>query len=214
VRAQPGASWILEEPDRIVTETSCIVARAASGEAVFPVAENVHRDHVLDRSVVPGRLTPDVRQTIERHALDAARALDVRGILAVEFFVTADAVLLNELAPRPHNSGHVFSRACSFGQFDALARILLGAPLGAPRAHPGAFCMGNLLGDVWLAQQRETTLDLSAWRAFPDVVDVHVYGKRRPEPRRKMGHFVVHAPSADRAMQRAGEFRVALGRAG
>jgi 5-(carboxyamino)imidazole ribonucleotide synthase len=205
-----GASWVLEEPVSIVAEASCIVARSASGEVVFPVVENVHREHVLDRSLVPARLGPGERQRIETLALAAARAVDVRGLLAVEFFVTADGVLLNELAPRPHNSGHVLSRACTFGQFDALARVLVDAPLGAPDAHAGVFCMGNLLGDVWLAQRREAMLDLSAWQAFPDVVDVHVYGKRRPEPRRKMGHFVVRAASPEVAMTRAQEFRLAL----
>jgi 5-(carboxyamino)imidazole ribonucleotide synthase len=131
----------------------------------------------------------------------------------VEFFLTKRdgrvEVLINELAPRPHNSGHVFGRACTFSQFEALARILVGAPLVAPELVRGSYCMGNLLGDVWLAQGAQT-LDLGAWASFPDVVDVHIYGKREPQARRKMGHFVVRQTSADEALERAASFRKAL----
>ncbi len=213
----PDATWVLEEPVAMVAEASCIVAASSSEQVTFPVIENLHRDHVLDRSVVPCRLPPAVVATIRERALAAARALDVRGLLAVEFFVASGGahddgprVLLNELAPRPHNSGHLLSRACTFGQFDALARILVGAPLGVPRELPGAFCMGNLLGDVWRAQRREGPLDLTTWRAFPEVVDVHIYGKREPAPRRKMGHFIVQAENADDALVRAEAFRDGL----
>jgi 5-(carboxyamino)imidazole ribonucleotide synthase len=212
----PGATWVLEEPITMLAEASCIVARTATEEQTFPVVENLHRDHILDRSLVPCRLAPPILDTIRARALAAARALDAHGLLAVEFFVAAASpdgthrVLLNELAPRPHNSGHVFTRACTFGQFDALARILVGAPLGVPAPHPGAFCMGNLLGDVWLAQGRETDLDLSAWSDFPDVIDVHLYGKRQPALKRKMGHFVVHHADGDVALERAEQFRLAL----
>jgi 5-(carboxyamino)imidazole ribonucleotide synthase len=216
--AIPTATWVLEEPIDIVAEASCIVARAGTDEVTFPVVENLHRDHILDRSVVPCRLATDVVADIRDRALTAARALDARGLLAVEFFVAGGGsaeparVLINELAPRPHNSGHLLSRACTFGQFDALARILTGAPIGVPRELPGAFCMGNLLGDVWISQRREGPLDLTAWRGFPDVVDVHLYGKRQAALRRKMGHFVVQSTSADDALARADAFRTALAR--
>jgi 5-(carboxyamino)imidazole ribonucleotide synthase len=212
----PHASWVLEEPVAIRTEASCIVARSLKGEEVaFPVVENFHRDHVLDRSLVPSRLTSSELDRIRNLAHSAARALDVRGLVAVEFFLVGDPdgsqrILLNELAPRPHNSGHVFSRACSFGQFDALARILVGAPLGVPSLGTDAFCMGNLLGDVWLAQGRESAIDLSAWSDFPDVIEVHLYGKREPAQRRKMGHFVVQEKAQADALARAEAFRAAL----
>jgi len=217
----PGAAWVLEEPVDIVAEASCIVARSESEEAVFPVAENLHRDHILDRSLVPDRLPAALSGRMRDLALSAARRLDARGLLAVEFFVARQAgadphdpgswrVLLNEIAPRPHNSGHVLSRACTFGQFDALARILVGAPLGQPALLPGRFCMGNLLGDVWLAQGRDGELDFTAWQDFPEVVEVNIYGKSHPERRRKMGHSVVMAPTSEEALARAEAFRLAL----
>ncbi len=219
--AIPGAAWVLEEQIDIVSEASCIVARSADEETCFPVVENLHHDHVLDRSLVPSRFPARVTERIRDLALSAARALDAHGLLAVEFFVAGQRgsddrdprtwrVLINELAPRPHNSGHVLAHACTFGQFDALARILLGAPIGHPSLRPGSHCMGNLLGDVWLAQGREDPLDLSVWQAFPEVIDVHIYGKKRPEPRRKMGHSVVIAASPEEALERAEAFRLAL----
>ncbi len=214
----PGAAWVLEERVDIVAEASCIVARTATEEAAFPVVENLHRDHILDRSLVPSRLPANVAERIRALALSAARKLDLRGLVAVEFFVArgagADAgdlrVLVNEMAPRPHNSGHIMARACTFGQYDALARVLVGAPLGRPSLLPGTFCMGNLLGDVWLAQGRSDQLDLAAWRDFPEVLEVNLYGKSRPEKRRKMGHTVVMADSPDVALERAESFREAL----
>jgi 5-(carboxyamino)imidazole ribonucleotide synthase len=118
---------------------------------------------------------------------------------------------VNELAPRTHNSGHVTRQACTFSQFDALARILAGVPLGKPSVHSGGWCMGNLLGDVWRAQDKQGgALDLSAWSQFPDVVDVFLYGKAEARPRRKMGHFVARGADADAAMKTARAFRAAL----
>ncbi len=218
--ALPGAAWVLEEPVDILTEASCIVARSEREEVTFPVVENLHRAHILDRSLVPSRLPQDIEARIRVLTLAAARALNVRGLLAVEFFIPrpsgpagsldASSLVINELAPRPHNSGHVLSRACVFGQFDALAGVLVGAPLGWPTGRPSSFCMGNLLGDVWLAQGRDDSLDVTALQAFPDVIDVQDYGKRAPEPRRKMGHFIVQSSSAADALHRAEAFRTAL----
>lgn len=208
--------WVLEEVVDIALEVSCIVARDAGGaEIAFPLFENVHRDHVLDTTLLPARVPPDVAARVREVALASARALGVVGLLTVEFFLARAndgglRVLVNEFAPRPHNSGHVTRNACSLSQYDALARVLLGVPLTEPEPlAPGAFVMGNLLGDVWLAQGR-TTLDLSAWARHPRVVDVYLYGKREARPRRKMGHFVVHAPTADEALAAARAFRTDL----
>jgi 5-(carboxyamino)imidazole ribonucleotide synthase len=215
--AFPQAAWVLEEPLTLLAEASCIVARSGASEVVFPVVENLHREHVLDRSLVPTRLDPGVVTTMRDLALRAARSLDVEGLLAVEFFLTRPTraggteVVINELAPRPHNSGHVFGRACTYSQFEALARILVGAPLAPPSLLEGAYCMGNLLGDVWIAQgQSGMTIELAAWAAFEDVVDVYIYGKSEPQARRKMGHFVVRSTTADVALERAERFREAL----
>lgn len=209
--------WVLEERLTLHTELSCIVARDGRGaELCFPVFENLHTHHILDLTVVPARVPTTLEEEARAIALEVARALKVEGLLTVEFFVGtgragARQLYVNELAPRTHNSGHVTRQACTLSQFDALARILAGVPLTPPRLHPGAWCMGNLLGEVWLAQGRTGgALDLSAWERFPDVVDVFLYGKHQARPNRKMGHFVVRADAPERAMERARAFRAAL----
>ncbi|MCA2979575.1 MAG: ATP-grasp domain-containing protein [Myxococcaceae bacterium] len=214
-----GRPWVLEEVLSLEAEVSCIVARdGRGGEVTFPVFENVHVDHVLDVTVLPARVDEALQEEARRVALGIARALEVVGLLTVEFFVGTgrDGVrrlYVNELAPRVHNSGHVTRQACTLSQFDALARILSGVPLTAPRLHPGGWCMGNLLGDVWLAQGHTGgPLDLEAWQRFPEVVDVYLYGKHEARPKRKMGHFVVHADTADAACLKARAFRDALQR--
>lgn len=218
--ALPDAEWVIEERLPLVAEASCIVARLSTERVVFPVIENVHVEHVLDRSVVPCRLPEVMTRAIQEISVECAERLGAFGLLAVEFFVAEGGsggvdfggrrLFVNELAPRPHNSGHVLARACSMGQFDALARVLAGVPLVQAFEAPGAFCMGNLLGEVWEAQRRSSTLDLRAWRRFPEVVDLHVYGKRRPATRRKMGHFIVQTSTPDGALSKADEFRRAL----
>ncbi len=223
-----GFHCVLEEVVDLALEVSCIVARNAAGdEVVFPLFENAHSGHILDLTLVPARVPVEVARIVQDVALRTARALDLRGLLTTEFFVGRRParrsngieagglhVYVNELAPRPHNSGHVTRNACTYSQYDALARVLAGVPLVAPRMNgDGAWCMANLLGDVWLAQGRER-LDLSVWRDHPDVVDVVLYGKREARPRRKMGHFVTHAVTAEAAIEAARSFREALARNG
>lgn len=216
---------VVERAIDIKMELSCIVARSPQGEEVcFPVFENVHSDHILDTTLVPARISPSLASAIEEIALQTARRLDAIGLLTIEFFLTevdetiqtgtvfgAWQIFINELAPRPHNSGHVSMKACSISQFDALARILLDIPIGRPEIlAPGYFCMGNLLGDVWLAQGDSQQLNLQALSKFPDVIDVVLYGKEEPRAKRKMGHFVTYAHSAERALATAHAFRDAL----
>ncbi len=215
--ATPSGGWVLEEILALKAEVSCIVARDGQGsDFTFPVFENIHEEHVLDITVLPARVPMAQQDEARRTALAIARALKVEGLLTVEFFIGSgrdgvERLYVNELAPRVHNSGHVTRQACTMSQFDALARILSGVPLTSPELHSGAWCMGNLLGDVWLAQGRTGgPLDLSAWRAYPEVVDVYLYGKREARPKRKMGHFVVHAATADEAAAKARGFREAL----
>jgi 5-(carboxyamino)imidazole ribonucleotide synthase len=212
-----GAEWVLEEVLSLEAEVSCIVARDDAGRAfTFPVFENLHTDHILDVTVLPARVDASLQEEARTRALAIAQALEVVGLLTVEFFIGtgrdgAQRLFVNELAPRVHNSGHVTRQACTASQFDVLARITSGVPITAPELHPGGWCMGNLLGDVWLAQGRSGgALDLSAWERFPQVVDVYLYGKREARPKRKMGHFVVHAPTATAAAELAQQFRAAL----
>lgn len=212
-----GFEWVLEEVLSLEAEVSCIVARDERGQAfTFPVFENLHADHVLDVTVVPARVELVLQAEARSRAVAIAEALGVVGLLTVEFFIGRGRdgerrLFVNELAPRVHNSGHVTRQACTSSQFDVLARLLSGVPVTPPELHPGGWCMGNLLGDVWLAQGRSGgPLDLSAWSRFPQVVDVYLYGKLEARPKRKMGHFVVHAPTADEAARVARQFRDAL----
>lgn len=217
---------VLEQIVDLALEASCIVARSGEGdEVVFPLFENAHSGHILDLTLVPARLPPAVARVIQDLALKTARALDLRGLLTVEFFIGRKpakrshgveqdglSIYVNELAPRPHNSGHVTRNACTYSQFDALARVLAGVPLVAPELEGDAsWCMGNLLGDVWIAQGG-TRLDLSCWKDHPNVVDVVLYGKREPRARRKMGHFVTKGRTPEEAIESARAFREALSR--
>jgi 5-(carboxyamino)imidazole ribonucleotide synthase len=229
-RLSPGQMCVLEEVIDLALEASCIVGRSKAGEeVVFPVFENAHSAHILDLTLVPARVSAELAQTLQKVALDAARALSVTGLLTTEFFVTKAGsrsrgirsgdleVFVNELAPRPHNSGHVTRSACQISQFEVLARILLDVPLPAPMlVGDGYWCMGNLLGDVWLAQKGARgepvtgELDLGALAQMPEVRSVVLYGKRDPQSRRKMGHFVTHGDDAESAMRAAKAFREAL----
>lgn len=221
--ALDASGWVLEEPIDIVLEASAIVARERNGdEVVFPLFENEHRDHILDVTVVPARLPDELEAEARSVALAAARALGVAGLLTTELFVGRSTrerpgevrVFTNEFAPRPHNSGHVTRKACTFSQFEALARILLGVPLAPPRLLPGAFCMANLLGEVWEAQGAAERLDLSPWEGSPDLLEVVLYGKRGVATKRKMGHLVARGAGPDDAVAAARAFREALSRSG
>jgi len=124
-------------------------------------------------------------------------------------------VFTNEFAPRPHNSGHVTRKACSYSQFEALARILLDVPLVPPRLVPGgAFCMANLLGEAWEAQGATERLDLSAWEGNPDLLEVVLYGKSGVARKRKMGHLIARGADAETALAAARGSREALSRSG
>jgi len=222
--ALDASGWVLEEPIDIVLEASAIVARERNGdEVVFPLFENEHRDHILDVTLVPARLTDDLEAEAKAVALAAARALGVTGLLTTELFVGRSRrvrpgevrVFTNEFAPRPHNSGHVTRKACTYSQFDALARILLGVPLAPPRlVAGGAFCMANLLGEVWEAQGAVSGLDLSVWEGCPDLLEVVLYGKTGVAAKRKMGHLTARGGDAEEAIGAARAFREAIGRSG
>jgi 5-(carboxyamino)imidazole ribonucleotide synthase len=203
---------VLEEIVDIALELSTIVARSPDGaEAVFPVFENHHANHILDVTVVPARVGADLTLEAQELGLRAARELGVIGLLTTEMFVAKDGdghrLLLNELAPRPHNSGHVTRTACTLSQFDALARVLLDVPLQTPRiTSRGTFVMGNLLGDLWL-ERGSVDLNLGAWARHEEILDVVLYGKKDARRGRKLGHFVAHGPDAEAVVEAAREFR-------
>ncbi len=229
-QAARQSEHILEEAIDIALEVSCIVARSRQGEeVVFPIFENQHKEHILDVTLVPARIPPSVQKEIQKISLAAARHLNVLGLLTVEFFLSRQKprsttvnfidgwyILINEFAPRPHNSGHVTMKACDVSQFDLLARMLLDIPLEQPSlVSEEIFCMGNLLGDIWLAQKRQDLeLDLSCLANFADVIDVVIYGKTQAKMKRKMGHFICRAADHKEAIETANAFRRCLVNAG
>jgi 5-(carboxyamino)imidazole ribonucleotide synthase len=202
-RAQLAAAWeelkgmpcVLEKMLPLALELSVIVARTADGAVVhFPVQQNLHRDGILAVTQVPA---PGVDEALQRQAVQCAQAvaqsLGYVGVLCVEFFVLQDGTLVaNEMAPRPHNSGHYSIDACDQSQFDLQVRTLTGLPLSAPRLHSSAVML-NLLGDLWFdAQGRERSPAWERVLALPGV-HLHLYGKAAPRPGRKMGHLTVTA---------------------
>ena len=210
-RAQLAASWaalggvacVLEKMLPLAHEISVIVARGADGVIVnLPVQQNLHRDGILAVTQVPA---PDVPLEVQQRAVASARRIAGElcyvGVLCVEFFVLLDGSLIaNEMAPRPHNSGHYSIDACDLSQFDLQVRAMTGAPLIAPRLHsPGV--MLNLLGDLWFDDQgrpREGGPDWAAVLALPGT-HLHLYGKAQAHVGRKMGHLTITAESAVQA---------------
>lgn len=203
-----GAELVLEGWVRFRMEISAICARGPSGAMrVFPIAENLHEQGILDATLAPARIEPDKEREARQIAEALAEGLDVVGLLAVEMFLTADdRLIVNELAPRPHNSGHYTWEACACSQFQQHVRAVCGLPLGsAELLRPAA--MVNLLGTHLVPEP--DALALSRALAEPDVF-VHLYGKRGVRPRRKMGHLTALARSAEQALDTARHARRAL----
>jgi 5-(carboxyamino)imidazole ribonucleotide synthase len=186
---------ILERAIDFEKEISVIIARDPAGNIrAFPVAENVHRDHILDITLAPAVVPGNVAHEAVKIASAIAEKLEVIGLMAVEMFVDKSGkILVNELAPRPHNSGHWSIEGCATSQFEQHVRAVCGLPLGSVELlRPSA--MANLLGDLW----REGEPHWDAALALPNV-HLHLYGKREPRPRRKMGHITATADSAEKA---------------
>jgi 5-(carboxyamino)imidazole ribonucleotide synthase len=167
-------------------EISVMVVRGKDGEvATYDPAENRHRSHILDVSIVPARICENVSEEARKIAEKVAVALGYRGIMGVEFFVKADgSLLVNEMAPRPHNSGHHTLDACATSQFEQQLRVALGLPLGSTRL-VSPCVMLNLLGDFWKSETEPP--DWTPLLSIPDTV-LHLYGKRHAIGMRKMGH--------------------------
>lgn len=194
-QTRAGDELVLERAIDFDKEISVIVARDPKGEMkAFPVAENIHRDHILDITIVPAGIPASVAREAVELACAIAEKLEVTGLLAVEMFVEKDGqVLVNELAPRPHNSGHWSIEGSMTSQFEQHVRAVCGLALGPTDClRPAA--MANLLGQVWQGGEP----DWAAALAIPNV-HLHLYGKREPRPRRKMGHLTALASSAAEA---------------
>jgi 5-(carboxyamino)imidazole ribonucleotide synthase len=202
---------VAEELVDFAVEVSCIVARGHDGQAVaLPVCWNRHVNHILDTTLAPAPIGPRLRQDAQRIAVGVAECLGTVGLLTVELFVTADGdLLINEMAPRPHNSGHWTIEGMVTSQFEQQVRALAGLPLGTSRMlQPAA--MVNLLGDLWAGGEPNWA---AALRVDPEVA-IHLYGKLTPRPGRKMGHLTVLDRDPETALARALAARRALGRRG
>jgi 5-(carboxyamino)imidazole ribonucleotide synthase len=193
-------------------ELSVIVARGQNGAiAAYDVAENIHRHHILDLTVVPARVSDETKAAAVALSVSVAKSLDLVGLLAVELFLVDDGtpagkLIVNELAPRPHNSGHFSFDACRTSQFEQQLRAVCGLPLGdVTLMTPVA--MANLLGDVW----DNGPPDFAAALAVPGV-NLHLYGKAEPRHGRKMGHLTAMAETVELAEQRVLEARRRLRR--
>mgnify|MGYP000501250833 CR=1 FL=1 len=182
-------------------EISVMAARDAKGRVVtYDPAENRHRHHILDVSIVPARVPDEVAENARRIATGVAEALDYRGIMGVEFFQLEDgSLLVNEMAPRPHNSGHHTLDACATSQFEQQVRAVCGLPLGSTRLLTPVVML-NLLGDMWPG---ETTPPEWAPLFADRESFLHLYGKRRAIGRRKMGHANVTGTEVDDCLKRA-----------
>lgn len=209
-----SVSAVLEKQLPLAYEVSVIVARSAAGQVVhFPLQQNLHRAGILAVTQVPA---PDLTSALQQRAIDAAErvaeSLGYVGVLCVEFFVLKDGSLVaNEMAPRPHNSGHYSLDACDLSQFDLQVRTMTGAPLVAPRLHSPAVML-NLLGDLWFATRDAAARepDWSELLALPGV-HLHLYGKATPRHGRKMGHLTVTAATAEQAQTVARQAAAVLG---
>ena len=205
-----GRACVLEALLPLDLEISVVLARTASGEtACFPVVENQHRNGILDISIAPARLSPALADQARDCARRIASALDYVGTLGVEFFVSGGSLFVNELAPRPHNSGHYTLDACHTSQYEQQVRALCGLPLGDPTAHSAAV-MVNLLGDLWFDQGLPREPDWASLLARP-ALRLRLYGKTAARPGRKMGHYTVVGPELEPAIPTALAARAALG---
>lgn len=213
-RALGHAPCVLEQRVTLACEISVVVARDEHGTlATWPAAENRHRDGILDVSIAPARVSATLANAARGIATGVATALGYCGVLCVEMFVTRDgALLVNEIAPRPHNSGHYTIDACVTSQFEQQARVLAGLPFGDTRQHTPAV-MVNILGDVWFANAGAAAPREPDWDAVlrHPAAKLHLYGKAEPRRARKMGHVTCLGATLDDALATAQAIRRDLG---
>lgn len=206
-QAFKGEQCVLEKMLSLDYEVSVVLARDAQGNvAVYPTAENSHLNGILDVSIVPARAPKAIHEQARSLAIKIAEKLEYIGVLAVEFFVSEGQLLANEMAPRPHNSGHYTIDANVTNQFEQQLRALVGLPLGDARLHSQAV-MVNILGDVW-KNGAEPAWDKIFARA---ELKLHLYGKHEPRAGRKMGHFTVLGEDQVETIANAIKARAELG---
>ncbi len=210
------AAWnnvpcVLESLLILQREISVILTRAIDGNvAVFPIAENQHVNGILNLSIAPARISSTLAEEAVAIATQLAHALDYVGVLAVEFFIVEnERLLINEMAPRPHNSGHYTIDASRSSQFEQQVRVLCGLPLGDPTLHTPAVML-NLLGDSWHGPNHCVAPDWEIVLKHPGA-HLHLYGKREARAGRKMGHVTVCDADLTKALAIALEIKTGLG---
>ena len=202
--AMGGKFCILEKRLPLANEISVIVCRNAAGQTVtFPVCENHHRNGILAQTVIPARVPEPAAQAARRYAATIAETLQYEGVLCIEFFVLEDgSIVANEMAPRPHNSGHATIEACETSQYEQQVRAMTGMPLGETTLVTPAVML-NILGDAWFddeGSRREP--DWQGVLALPGV-KLHLYGKTEARRGRKMGHVTVIGKTVEETLERA-----------
>jgi len=199
----PDGKSMLEKYVDFRQEISIMVARNLNGQiTAFPVAENLHRDHILEMSIVPARVSDKVAKRAKKMAEKTLDALGGAGIFGIEMFVTRDdEVVINEIAPRPHNSGHYSIDACSISQFEQHIRAILNLPLVEPKLLCSAAVMLNLLGPNGF-KGAYAIRGLRKAFSMPGL-NLHIYGKKMSKPRRKLGHITILGSSVEKALSNA-----------
>lgn len=202
---------VLEKMLKLDYEVSVVLARDINGNvATFATAENSHLNGILDVTIVPARGSDAINHQAQKLAIMVAEKLEYTGVIGVEFFVCGGELLVNEMAPRPHNSGHFTIDACVTNQFEQQVRVMTGLPLGSSRQHSPAV-MVNLLGDIWPVDADNKTSE-PAWQLAFDApqLKMHLYGKQAARAGRKMGHYTVINTSRDDAIKVAMQVRADL----
>ena len=203
-RQMKNEPCVLEQMLPLDYEVSVVLSRDEAGRVkCFPVAENSHRHGILDVSIIPARTSGCMSGDAQELAEGIAQEMNYVGTLAVEFFIVRGQLVVNEMAPRPHNSGHYTIDACVTNQFEQQVRALTGLPLGEARAHSAAV-MVNLLGDLWYLKDPHHSHepDWAQLLAVPNL-KLHLYGKHHARPGRKMGHFTVIGSDAQEVQKSA-----------
>ena len=207
-----GEACVLEKKLPLDYEVSVVLARDSAGRVkCFPTAENSHRRGILDISIVPARTSGCLAGNAEEVAEGIAQKMNYVGTLAVEFFIVRGQLHVNEMAPRPHNSGHYTLDASITNQFEQQVRALCDMPLGDARLHSSAV-MVNLLGDIWYrdGSHHAHEPDWATLLSVPNL-KLHLYGKHHARPGRKMGHFTVIGDNAEEVQKSALKARRAIG---